>query len=44
MTEGFGGTGVVGLIENGAGPLVLVRGVEAMTLAVLELLGTEQSE
>jgi len=26
VTEGFGGTGVVGLIENGAGSLVLVRG------------------
>lgn len=26
VTEGVGGTGVVGMIENGAGPTVLVRG------------------
>ncbi|MBT6482791.1 MAG: amidohydrolase, partial [Gammaproteobacteria bacterium] len=25
VTEGVGGTGLVGIIENGAGPLVLVR-------------------
>jgi hippurate hydrolase len=47
VTEGVGATGVVGMIRNGEGPTVLVRadmdgpiGVEAMTVAVLELLGS----